>query len=172
MTSGLRQLNHNISQQEVGLMGGTKIELELDEMLAKTIEDRAREHGVSQADYLRKAIDLLNGFDVSLFKQIEAYAARFDIASWSVIQNIIIKRFALDAAESDVLGDNTTLLREFCQTDEGPIDTNDLYNMLKQTYVHDLEMKRFERIMEFKANDWELSEEDLCFLEQYQDRNK
>jgi hypothetical protein len=38
--------------------------------------------------------------------------------------------------------------------------------------VHDLEMKRFERIMEFKANDWELSEEDLSFLEQHQNRNE
>lgn len=152
-------------------MSGEKLELELDEVSARTIEDKANEYGISQTDYLKKAIELLNGFDVSLFQQIEAYAARFDTEPWSVIQNVIIKRFALDAAESDVLGDNTTLLREFCQTDEGPISANDLYNMLKQTYVHDLEMKRFERIMEFKANGWDLSEEDLCFLEQYQNRN-
>lgn len=139
-----------------------------DDTFADTVKEKAAQHGLTQSEYAIKALTLLSGFDVALYKQIEAYAARFDIPSWLVIQNIIIKRFALDAAESEVLGDNTTLLREFCESDIGPIAANDLYDMLKQSYIHDLEMKRFERIMEFKANDWDLAEEDIEFLEKYQ----
>jgi hypothetical protein len=143
-----------------------------DDALAETIGERAKQFGINETDYLIKAAELMNGFDINLFKQIEAYGARFDAPSWLIIQNIIIKRFALDAAESEVLGDNTTLLREFCENETGPITGNDLYNVLKQAYIHDLEMKRFERIMEFKANDWDLSEEDRVFLEKYQNHQK
>jgi hypothetical protein len=140
--------------------------------LVETIGKRAEQYGIDETDYMIKAAELLNGFNVDLFKQIEAYGARFDVPSWLVIQNIIIKRFALDAAESEVLGDNTTLLREFCENETGPITGNELYNVLKQAYIHDLEMKRFERIMEFKANDWDLSEEDRVFIEKYQNHRK
>jgi hypothetical protein len=138
-------------------MNSNELEIKIDngELIAET-QHKCAEYSVSQNEYAAKALELLNGFDIALFKQIEAYAARFDIPSWLVIQNIIIKRFALDAAESEVLGDNTTLLREFCQAETKTFTGNEMFDMLKQTYVHDLEMKRFERIMEFRANGWDL----------------
>jgi hypothetical protein len=155
------------------MMNDNTLRIEVhDDAFVDAIDTKAEQHGITRTEYAIKALELLNGFDVALFKQIESYAARFDVPPWLVIQNIIIKRFALDAAESEVLGDNTTLLREFCESDMGPITVNDLYDTLKQTYIHDLEMKRFERIMEFKTNGWDLSDEDISFLEKYHNHKK
>lgn len=105
------------------------------------VERKAKELGFEKSEFIMKAIDMMMNFDNTFFKKIQEYSAGLNTPEYMVIQNMIIKNMALDAAkvETDTWGGSDKLMSEFQAVNEkGTIRMltgEELFNNLKEEFI-------------------------------------
>lgn len=142
------------------------------DMQVDEVDAVAQRRGMSRASFVVGAIELLAGFDDVFLKKMGRYAARLNIPLFLVMQNMLIKRMAQEAAEAEVWGPRRRLLDEFMYTSEGTITGEELFRMLKENYIKEERQAYDEAMSESvhvkKAAGMELNDEEKAWLESYE----
>lgn len=100
--------------------------------LYKRIKDREKADGDKFSDVVRTAVEVYLGFDPYFWKIIMGYSERHQLPSHLIIQNMLIKRFAEEAAEDEFHGEpQPRELMEFTHTAEGFLTGGALFDWLK-----------------------------------------
>ena len=119
-------------------MGKKVVSLKVDEKLKKKVEKFAKEYGVSFSQFIR---DLIN-FDPYFWKIIVGYSNRHKLPPYLVIQNMLIKRFAQEAAEDEFFGEPQPRdLIEFQHVEEGFLTGKALFIWLKKVLRDERDQK-------------------------------
>jgi hypothetical protein len=126
------------------------------------IDKRAGEIGMSRSQFVNMALEMILSFDNELWQRISNYSEGLHIPEWLVIQNMLIKRFAEEAAHIEVWGPSTKMLDEFVNFDGKTATGEELFNMLKQRAKKEEEREKIEVLL--KEEIWGLDEEDKQFL--------
>lgn len=112
------------------------------------IDKRAEELGLNRSQFVTQALLMLVNFDLEFWERIQAYNKALNLPEWKVIQNMLLKRFALEDAEFQVLGGKGKNLDEFINFhDEAGLRVRtgeELYNILKERYVREFERELHE----------------------------
>jgi len=115
------------------------------------LDHKAAELGMNRSELINKAVDILMGFDAVFFKKIQGYSEGLHIPEWLVLENMIIKRMADEAAEIEVYGGGTRLLDEFMLVGDGAehrsVTGEELFNSLKGQYVIKYERKLVRQLL-------------------------
>lgn len=112
------------------------------------IEAKAKELGMEKSEFILKAVDMMMNFDKEFYKRITQYSEGLNAPEYIVIQNIIIKNMALDAAkvETDTWGGTDKLMTEFQAVNEkGTIKMltgEELFNNLKDQFVSEIKSNK------------------------------
>ncbi len=144
------------------------IRLTKDSPAVEAMDYAAHNLGMSRNGIILKAVGMLISLDKVFYKKMEAYSAKVKVPMAVAMQNMIIKRWAQDAAKAAVWGINPEVLIEFSTTDAGIISPKDLHEMAYQI-TFDAEAK--ERIAtldkEIAAGIPLRNEDDKAFYEKY-----
>lgn len=111
--------------------------------LTEVMDEAAKKLGMSRNELIVNGINLMVNFDTHFYKRLEAYSKRLNVPMWLAMQNLIIKRWAQDAAKSDVYGGLTEPLIEFMYGENGTITGKELYEI---AYKEEFEKQAKERI--------------------------
>lgn len=110
------------------------------------VERKVEELGLeNKSELILKALDLYMNFDNVFLQRIENISKNVIIPEYLVIQNMIIKQFALDAAKVDTKtwGGSDRLMSEFQFVNEEGIRRTltgeSLFNNLKESYISEIE---------------------------------
>ncbi len=150
------------------------------------IDAVAQRRGMSRAGFVISAVKFFMELDDVFLARMENYAKRLNIPLSLVMQNMLIKRLAKEAAEYEVLGPSPQLLEEFMFTNQGVITGGELFDMLKKSYLRDIEnegknftpdpnvQERIRRDMEKAPSfaDWNCDAEELIKQEQELQRQR
>lgn len=135
--------------------------------LIEKIDQYAKEHGQNKTDFVLKAIDMLLNFDEVFFSRVNEYSKGLNIPEWLVIQNMIIKQMAIDAAETEVWGPLQKPLKEFISVNDGTgyktMTGEELFIMLKKQFVQDNEKEKIRTLLD-REPFGRISEDDRKFL--------
>lgn len=110
------------------------VSLQVDEELKKKIDKFADKRG-GFSKFIRDMID----FDPYFLEIITGYSDRHRLAPYLVIQNMMIKRFAYEAAKDLFYGEPQPRdLIEFTHTAEGFLTGRALYELLMETFYYQM----------------------------------
>ena len=114
------------------------VSLQVDEKLKKKIDKFKDKQGVSFSQFIRDLID----FDPYFLEIIMGYAKRHELKPYLVIQNMLIKRFAQEAAENQFYGKPQPRdLIEFQHVEEGFLTGKALFIWLKKVLLDETNQK-------------------------------
>jgi len=133
----------------------------------EVMDEAARKLDMSRNELIVTGINMMVNFDTHFYKRLEAYSKRLNVPMWLAIQNLIIKRWAQDAAKSDVYGGLSEPLVEFMYGEDGTITGKDLYEM---AYQMEFDKQAKERIAEQEkevSQGLELQGEDKDFYDTF-----
>ncbi|SHH87085.1 hypothetical protein [Desulfosporosinus lacus] len=115
------------------------------------IEAKAKKLGMNKSELIMKGVSMMMNFDEVFLKRIQGYSEGLHIPEWLVLQNMIIKRMADEAAHYEVYGNSTKLLDEFMLIGDGierrSVTGEELFNSLKDQYVIKYERKLVEQAL-------------------------
>ncbi len=124
---------------------------------------------ISLAALMKRGANLYAMFDPVFMAKIRGMSEATKLPEYLVIQNMIIRRMAEDAAYHEVHGPGPRSLREFSFTNEGPITGEPLFNMLKARKVDELEDEKERQFLEPRKHA-RLSQEDSEWLKKRLER--
>ena len=132
------------------------------------IEAKAKSLGLNKSELVMKGISMMMNFDEVFLQRIKVFALGLHIPEWLVMQNMIIKRMANEAAEYEVYGGGTRVLTEFMLVGEGlerrSITGEELFNILKGQYVQEYEKKLVEQTLREERYGIPLQEKEKAVL--------
>lgn len=135
------------------------------------IEEKAAHYGMEKSEFIMTAVDMMMNFDETFYKRIQGYSEGLHIPEWLVMQNMIIKRMADEAAEYEVFGPSGKVLDEFMLVGEGfkrrAITGEELFNNLKQQYKVNYEKKAVQELLKEEAYGIPLKENEKALLIKY-----
>lgn len=103
------------------------------------LEGKAKELGIDKSSFIFTAVDMFMHFDKDIFDYVGKYAKGLHVPAWMVIQNMIVKRMAEEAAEHNVNGKKHRELPEF----RAVMDDLDDMRMLTGKELYDIMYKQF-----------------------------
>lgn len=115
---------------------------------SEEVEERAKELGMEKGELIIKAVDMIMSFDKEFYRRIQEYSKGLNIPEYIVIQNMIIKNMALDAAkvETNTWSGKDKLMSEFQAVNEKGnlkmLTGEELFNNLKEQYVTDIKINK------------------------------
>lgn len=131
------------------------------------LEKIAEKHGVSLSVLCRDALDLYSGLDPKFWERVKGRSKTLNVSVPVVMQNMIAKQMAYDAAEITVYGNKDRLLDEFIFTSEGIITGERLFERMKADFIGDLERSRAAYLRR-RINDGKpISDHETKWLENY-----
>jgi len=113
---------------------------------------------------------MMIGFDPVFYKKLEIYSHKMKVPMWAALQNMIVRRWAENAAKAAVWGRNPEILIEFSATEDGIISPAELHELAYQLAFQDEARERLAGIQEELAAGRKPSEEDEAFYQKYQSR--
>ena len=131
------------------------------------MDEAAKKLGMSRNELIVNGINLMVNFDTHFYKRLEAYSKRLNVPMWLAIQNLIIKRWAQDAAKSDVYGGLSEPMVEFMYGEDGTITGKDLYEMAYQMEFDEQAKERIAALEKEISMGLELQGEDKDFYDTY-----
>lgn len=134
---------------------------DLEKEFLKVVAEK-RDH-TSLATLIKHAAHLYAMFDPVFMEKIRGMSEATKIPEYLVIQNMIIKRLADDAADQEVYGKRPRSLPEFSFTENGPITGAELFEMLKARKIGILEVEK-ENLLVSESQHVRLSKEDAEWL--------
>lgn len=108
------------------------------------IDIKAKELGMDKTEFILNAIDMMLNFDEDFYKKIQGYSEGLNIPEYLIIQNMIIKNMAMDAAkvETNTWTTKDKLMTEYQMVNEkGTIKTltgEELFNNLKEQFIFEI----------------------------------
>lgn len=108
------------------------------------VERKAKELGMEKTEFVMNAVDMMMNFDNVFLQKIKEYSEGLRVPEYIVIQNMIIKNMALDAAkvETNTWTGKDKLMVEFqAVNDKGVIKTltgEELFNNLKELFIDEI----------------------------------
>lgn len=109
------------------------------------VEARAKQLGMEKSEFILNAVDMMMNFDETFFKKIQGYSEGLHIPEWLVMQNMIIKEMAKEAAEVATNTWRSKVLSEFMFVGEGfdkrTLTGEELFNQLKNQHVSDIQRR-------------------------------
>ncbi len=111
------------------------------------LEKRSKEIGMTFTDLLKTGAMMYASFDPVFMEKISGMSEATKIPEYLVIQNMIIKRLADDAADQEVYGKRPRSLPEFSFTENGPITGAELFEMLKARKIGILEVEKENQLL-------------------------
>jgi len=133
----------------------------------EVMDEAAKKLGMSRNELIVNGINLMVNFDTHFYKRLEAYSKRLNVPMWLAIQNLIIKRWAQDAAKSDVYGGLSEPMVEFMYGEDGTITGKDLYEMAYQMEFDEQAKERIAALEKEISMGLELQGEDKDFYDTY-----
>jgi hypothetical protein len=121
-----------------------RITKDLPEM--ETIDGAAATLGMTKNQLVTEGVKMMCAWDKVFYSKMKAYADGLGISMAQVMQNLLIKRLADDAAADTVWGGNRELLLEFSMTNKGLITGKELFEMLYNDKVNQLYRERAQGI--------------------------
>lgn len=131
------------------------------------MDEAAKALGMSRNEMILKAIGMMISFDKVFYKKLEAYSEKMKVPMWTALQNMIIKRWAQDAAKTAVWGNNTEVLIEFSTTEDGTIAPKELYEMAYQMTFAAEAKERIAALDREVSTGLPLRNDDKAFYEKY-----
>ncbi len=135
------------------------------------IDKKAADLGMNRSELILKAVDMLMNFDEVFFNRIQKRSNDFNIPEWVVMQNMIIKSMAKDAARAIVWGPETRMLDEFMIRNDGvearAITGEELFNTLRDKYIRDEEKKLLKLAIREDSHGLHLDEKEVAVLIKY-----
>lgn len=109
------------------------------------IDNRAEELGLNRSKFVNLALEMMVNFDLDFWKRIQKYSEELQVPEWMVIQNLLIKRFALEEAGCELLGHSPKPFDEFVfiQRKDGikKLTGEQLFDRLKMKYTNEMMAK-------------------------------
>lgn len=108
------------------------------------IEVKAKKLGMEKSEFILKSIDMMMNFDEEFYKKIQKYSEGLNAPEYIVIQNMIIKNMASDAAkvETNTWVGKDKIMSEFqVVNDKGIIKMvtgEELFNSLKEEFIFEI----------------------------------
>lgn len=144
------------------------IRLIKDSPEVEVMDEAAKSLGMSRNEMILMAIGMMISFDKVFYKKLQAYSEKMKVHMWTALQNMIIMRWAQDAAKTAAWGSSPEILIEFSTTETGTILPTEVYEMAYHM-AFDAEAK--ERIAtlekEVAAGIPLKNEDDKAFYEKY-----
>lgn len=104
------------------------------------VDERAKQFNMSRSALIQMGLEFIMNFDPVLLDKINQLSKALKVPAWLVVQNMLIKRFALDAARAE-MGQSRIVYDEFLFTSEGVITGEELFEQIKQNEVKRLKRK-------------------------------
>lgn len=98
------------------------------------VDERAKQFNMSRSALIQMGLEFIMNFDPVLLDKINQLSKALKVPAWLVVQNMLIKRFALDAARAE-MGQSRIVYDEFLFTSEGVITGEELFEQIKQNEV-------------------------------------
>lgn len=133
----------------------------------EVMDEAAKKLGMSRNELIVNGINMMVNFDTHFYKRLEAYSKRLNVPMRLAIQNLIIKRWAQDAAKSDIYGGVSEPLVEFMYGEDGTITGKDLYEMAYQMEFDEQAKERIAALEKEISMGLELQSEDKNFYDTY-----
>jgi len=144
------------------------IRLTKDSPEVEVMDETAKALGISRNEMILRAVKMMVGFDKVFYKKLESYSEKMKVPMWTAMQNMIIKRWAQDAAKAAVWGSNPQILIEFSTTEDGVISAKELYEMVYQMTFNSEAKERVGSLNQELLNSGKIrNEEDKEFYEKY-----
>ena len=145
----------------------------------KDIDRTAKERGMSRAALVINATEFVLGLDTDFLRVMEKYSKALRVPVSLVMQNMVIKRLAEDAARAELYGHHENVFDEFAyHTVDGeskPMGYHDLFNYLKGLKIQELRQKKeaylTRRINEKKSLGLPLNEEEQALSDLIKERD-
>jgi hypothetical protein len=120
----------------------TPVSLRIPMFIKVKVEENAIECGVNKSDFYRDAIFLYAVLSPSFHKRLENLSAKLGSSEGLIVENLILSWMARKEAEEEVWGKNTSPLKEFMYTKEGPVTGEALFDILKQDFKKEEETRK------------------------------
>lgn len=143
------------------------IRLTKDSPEIEAMDEAAKTLGMSRNEMILKAISMMISFDTVFYRKLEAYSEKMKVPMWTALQNMIIKRWAQDAAKTAVWGSNPEVLIEFSTTEDGTIAPKELYEMAYQIAFDAEAKERIAALDREVSTGLPLRNDDKAFYEKY-----
>ena len=127
----------------------------------------AQRLGMSRNGLVTLGVSLMCEWDVHFFKMMNEWTTRYGMKLSTVMQNMLIRRLAEDAAEADVWQHRHKALPEFTTTISGPLSAQDLYKFLYLRYHREQGLECAKDILEKSRNDQSISEHEWKIFRMY-----
>jgi hypothetical protein len=98
------------------------------------VDERAKQFNMSRSALIQMGLEFIMNFDPVLLDKINQLSKALKVPAWLVVQNMLIKRFAQDAARAE-MGQSRIVYDEFLFTSEGVITGEELFEQIKQNEV-------------------------------------
>lgn len=148
------------------------VRLNKENLTLEQIDKRAEELGLNRSKFVMLALEMMVNFDPAFWKIIEKIGKGFDVAPWMVIQNMLMNRFAKEAAELMVWGKIKTIPNEFIRNyEDGQTTTitgEELFDILYKDYFIDEEQKKFDLLFKKATDYFSLDDKEKEFLMKFQ----
>jgi hypothetical protein len=119
------------------------------------LKEQLRQFGEKHEINLSELIRELTQFDPYFLEIIMGYSKRHKMPFSLVIQNMLIKRFAEEAAEDEFHGKpQTRILPEFAHTKDGFITGGELFNRLKDMELNRLRSESKTKPKQVSIENW------------------
>lgn len=133
----------------------------------ETMDAAAQKLGMSRNQLITMGVDMMCSFDADFYDMINRIATKHKMTTPHVMQCMLIRRIAEDAAKADVWGAQAKVLPEFTQTSEGPLGAKELYDMLYQSAHQDEGRECAKQLQEDKNRGLALNEHETAILKKY-----
>jgi hypothetical protein len=119
-------------------MKNETLELTIASDTMKKLKAKAKVYHKSVDWLVQQGVEIASNLDLPVFTRIHNQATRLELPIWCIIEHYFIDRWAYESAEREVRGP-VILLTQFArkQNDE-LIVGEELFNLLKDTYVREL----------------------------------
>lgn len=143
-------------------MGKVNLNVRFDEVEKARLEHEAAERGLSLSDMIREKISTTPRMHPYLEQWVKGISSSTDIPPHLVIENTLIGVIADRDAVQHVYGEHAVPLDEFIVTDKGVITGDELYRMLYEQKVRDLENQRERELLDAESAGSSLDSDETC----------
>lgn len=140
------------------------IRLNENDFSNEDLDKKAEKLDITRTDLVKKAIKVVLELDPLFIKNIDKIAKNANVNFADVIKGFAVRRIAEIDARKEVWG-SSTVLKELQTTDQGSLDSNELYKLLKDEFIFRMEREKFSQIMGKQKAGLDLNEEEEKFLE-------
>ena len=141
----------------------TPVSLRIPAFIKEKADDTASRCGSNKSDFYRDAIWLYAILDPYFHERLERLSRKLSLSEGLVVENLILSWMARKEAKAEVWGKDTSPLKEFLHTEEGPVTGEKLFGLLRAGFLQDEKNKKAKFLLE-KSKYKGLSDDERAWL--------